>query len=778
MTEDIANIAPYLAQFKHCLQNEPPFCMSACPLDLKVYDFIDRIRENRFNAAYKQWRNAAGFPFIAARLCSGLCSAACPLGGTEAGEPVRMNDLERAVCHLATKTEPTDYNLPQKPQRIAIIGAGLAGMAAALRLATKRYQVTVYEKASRPGGTLYELMEENVFQDDFALQTKHLAITYRFDTEITSVSDLADDSSGKPFDAIFAATGRGGASFGIDPADPAPCRMEGETGLFLGGSLTAEDKMHALGSGLAIATAIDNFLMTRNLRYPVPRQSHIQIDEASLHTLPAVVPTGDNGLYTKEEAAEEAARCIKCQCNGCQLHDDLLRYLHKTPTRLRDEIDATCVEGTADIKGSPAKRSINMYQPAGLFREICPVQIDMDALIQAARFRIHKIGKMPWAFHEFFLKDMAFTNSAQAALCRKAPGENRDAPYAFFPGCQLGASAPALVTDTYRYLLQKEPRTGLLLHCCGVPAKWAGEAARWQETLDTIRTQWIKLGRPTLLMACPTCMKTFSESLPEIPTTFVYDFMAARGIEKPAACPDETMCIFDPCATRAGDTVRTSVRRLCRDLALPLEPLAEHERHTACCSYGGQGSLADPNYTRAVIRQRMEESDHPYITYCINCRDAFISQGKEARHILDLLFGHSPGLSTVTERRANRTRLKEVLLKEFWKESAAAESGSAEHPAIRLEMDETVRQKISSEHLLEEEVAQVIAFCERTKRSFYDAEKDSCCGCRKLGHLTCWVEYRPLAASGSYEVLNVYTHRMEIQLEVVWNGKRVDPEVQ
>ena len=93
-------------------------------------------------------------------------------------------------------------------------------------------------------------------------------------------------------------------------------------------------------------------------------------------------------------------------------------------------------------------------------------------------------------------------------------------------------------------------------------------------------------------------------------------------------------------------------------------------------------------------------------------------------------------------------------------------------------MDETVRQKISSEHLLEEEVAQVIACCERTKRSFYDAEKDSCCGCRKLGHLTCWVEYRPLAASGSYEVLNVYTHRMEIQLEVVWNGKRVDPEVQ
>ena len=76
------------------------------------------------------------------------------------------------------------------------------------------------------------------------------------------------------------------------------------------------------------------------------------------------------------------------------------------------------------------------------------------------------------------------------------------------PGCQLGAADPRYVTLPYQWLLSKKADTGLLLRCCGVPAAWSGDEEMHQRELADIRSDWEALGKPILILACPSCGQT------------------------------------------------------------------------------------------------------------------------------------------------------------------------------------------------------------------------------------------------------------------------------
>ena len=296
-----------------------------------------------------------------------------------------------------------------------------------------------------------------------------------------------------------------------------------------------------------------------------------------------------------------------------------------------------------------------------------------------------------------------------------------------------------------------------------------------------------------MILACPTCRNTFQRCLPEIETTFLYDVIAQAGPEvygkfrSGGLRPEETFAVFDPCSTDPEDGVRSSVRTICAGLGVDLEPLPVQEKWTACCSYGGHGALADPGFTKFVREKRIGESELPYITYCINCRDAFLHEGKKAVHILDLLFGLEPELATVTRRRENRMDLKGKMIECFADTSLISDEADVAKAAgftedgsrVDLIMSDEVRHKLSEEYILEQEAADVVGFCERTGRTLYDEEKDTYTGYRKIGNLTYWVTYRPEKESREgwpkrCELLNAYSHRMEIELEMVWNGEKVD----
>ena len=89
-----------------------------------------------------------------------------------------------------------------------------------------------------------------------------------------------------------------------------------------------------------------------------------------------------------------------------------------------------------------------------------------------------------------------------------------------------------------------------------------------------------------------------------------------------------------------------------------------------------------------------------------------------------------------------------------------------------LVMGEAVREKAKKQKLLEEDICAVISNAEETGRRTLEPQTGHYKAYKEIGHITCWVEYSPLEEG--YEIYNLYTHRMKIELEAVWNGRKTD----
>lgn len=807
----------YYDQFENCLQEEKPFCADDCPFHLDVLDFEDKLSAGRYSAAYKIFRNAVAFPDIVAALCPQYCTDRCPRKNS--GGAIQINTLERTCIANTKRKDPNEYNLPPRKGKIAIIGAGLSGLSCALRLASKKYDVTIYEKEPQIGGQLNQLLPRDLFMTDIDRQFQFETYTLHTNTEVSDLAEL----SAEGFDAIYVATGHGGNDFGIlehagKQKDGAPtyCYLAKGTGgsaghdgiaVYGGGSLLGKDVMRASADGLAMAREIEGFLKTGVLRYPeASKKTKVAVETGFLQESAAIDPTADgpwDGLlpeakaYSPEEAEAEIARCIRCQCNSCMTHCDLTAYFNKWPLQMRDDIMTTTMPANSMIRKAPAIRLINMCTQCGLCNETCPGQIELGHMIREARRMMHKIDRMPGAYHQFWVRDMEFANGPYASLA-KCPPRKESCSYAFFPGCHLGAANPLYVEKAYAALLDANDDVGLLLRCCGVPADWAGNEEIHAREIASLKADWEALGEPTMIMACPSCMRHFREYLPEIPMTSLYEIMDQWEI--PAACSSEpepvaalqdspvVYSVFDPCAARNCDDMQSAVRDLLSAAGLSYEELPTGDKH-GCCGFGGNIEVASPKLAEKIAQERSNISENPYITYCINCRDVFHDDGKPVRHVLDLLLGIDPPgdtLPTVTERRCNRVILKDTLLDKIWGETML------DKPELHytLIIKPEVKAKMNRLKVLEEDVDYVLEMGEVHGRRTYHPQTGAYKCYREIGRITCWVEYRPVPDESAnmrdaqtdqktlaYEILNVYTHRMKIELEVVFNGRKTDADL-
>lgn len=760
----------YLENFKNCLEKEPPFCQAACPFGLDVVDLLEKIKRGAFRGAYQTYRDYVLFPGIVSQICTEPCKLVCPK--TEFGGAIELRRLEESLISHTENQEPTVYSLPKKDQRVAIIGGGLSGLACALRLATRRYEVTLYEEDSRIGGSLWEEFPDGKFMEEIERQFTGLTYNLELNTRIDRLDDLLK------VDAIYIATGKGGRTFDLEESLDSNGNVILKDGplVAIGGRLTGKDDTNSLAEGIDKAVVIDNYLRSKRIILSQKKStSKVVIDKKKWVEAPTVRSKGK--IYSKEEAKEEASRCMECQCDFCMTYCDLPEYLEKWPLRIKDEVEATVLPGKTELKGTPAKRLLSSSNLTGIFKEVCPAEIDLDGFILEGRKSLHRQDKVPWVFHDFWIRDMDHADSIKAEIAKAPPGEKR-CKVAFFPGCQLSASRPNLVDKSYEYIKEKEPSAGLFLRCCGVPAEWAGMEDLHKEKINEIRKIWKEMGSPLLIVACPTCEKKFKEFMPEITTTFLYEWMLEKGISNEGYLKNSkailNYSIFDPCSTRHMPKVQEAVRKLAKDLGVFLEDLPLSKENANCCGFGGQPAIADPKYQEFVADKRIKEGELPYITYCANCQDVFVCQGKESLHILDLFFT-DPGnrdeiinRPTETQRRRNREKLKRDFLERNWAEEMSEEKKPVQ---IKLEWKPGVLEKISKQRILEDDVEGVIRFCERTNRKVFHDEKKTLSGYREIGYMTYWVEYEE-KDKDTFLVHNAYSHRMKIELEGVWNGRK------
>jgi formate dehydrogenase (NADP+) beta subunit len=197
-------------------------CMEACPIHLDIPTYVEHIKEARFEEALDLIRERLPLPGIVGRVCVRPCEAHCRRANLD--DPISIKYLKRFVAdhELAMNRRP-EYRIEpsEKTGKIAIVGAGPAGVTCAYHLAKMGHRVTIYERLGEPGGMSamgipdYRLPRPILAEEVARIQ--EMGVTIHYDTKIgeeITLSDLEED-----FDAVF---------IGIGAQNSSSMRVEGE----------------------------------------------------------------------------------------------------------------------------------------------------------------------------------------------------------------------------------------------------------------------------------------------------------------------------------------------------------------------------------------------------------------------------------------------------------------------------------------------------------------------------------------------------------------------
>jgi len=192
-------------------QNVP--CQTACPAGTNVPVYIREIIERQFGRSYETNREANVLPGVLGRICSRPCEAQCRHGWPGNGEPV-------AICHLkrvASDLKDAGHRITERlysptGKRVAIVGAGPAGVAAAHDLSLLGHDVVIFEREERPGGMLrYGIPEFRLPRDTLDIELHNalrLGVQMRTGAEIgNGAGQIPMSKLEQDFDAVLLATG-------------------------------------------------------------------------------------------------------------------------------------------------------------------------------------------------------------------------------------------------------------------------------------------------------------------------------------------------------------------------------------------------------------------------------------------------------------------------------------------------------------------------------------------------------------------------------------------
>ncbi len=731
-----------LAYLGGCFYGEPASCSFACPFRLDLRSFLKKMSRGRFDAAYKELCALIPFPTVAAEFCAEHCAGACQCATVLGGEAIKVRELERAAIAYSKRKSPPSYAIPEKPQRIAVVGAGIAGLACALTLARKKYQVTVFEKESAWGGSLRSHPDFAAFDEDIRLQFSQEKLDFRFGEAVESLEQLAD------YDAVFIASGEGGCDFGLGESWNSELYYSSRPGYFLGGALMGLGTVEGMAAGMHCGRSIEAYIQTQN-----PENARDGWDSTHAcryvphkDVLPSAAVVPGEGGYSTDEAKAEAGRCLQCDCKECMNVCELMQKYKKAPTRVASDVllDGEARNSVSTAAITRETWSCNMCSRCAVK---CQENTDVGGMLQLSRVRRVECGLYPPAIHSYWLSEMDFFRTDGSLLI---PGEGA---YAFFPGCRLGAVNPEYVLRSFD-LLREEYGAGLMLNCCGIPAYWAGEQKKFEKHIEDLRGKWHEMGEPTMIMACPSCEKMFSRYLPEIKVKSLYEMLPE---DKAVGLPGiGELSVFDPCAAAGHDGEKAAVRGLLKASGVQL---TDFDSDGKCCGYGGHMVLANRELHSKIVENRVNENDKPYAVYCTNCRETFLDGGKESHHVLDVYFGLETGRVGLEEKRENAIRLKAGLMEKYGMGKFEIERGEWE--ALAVSHSEELGRKMDSILVPLRDVKKVIWDAVQSGGGFA-YEDGSLLLHGRFDTITVWAKVREIGEK-SYELLDVYSHRMRVE---------------
>ena len=196
-----------------CLNCKNKPCVSMCPVSIDIPNFISKIKEKKFEEAYKIISKSSSLPAVCGRVCPQevQCESKCVRGIK--GEPVAIGNLERFVAdwhNKNAKKQPKTKN--HSKQKVAIVGSGPAGLACAGNLAQKGYKVTIFEALHIPGGVLvYGIPEFRLPKNIVEKELQNLKdIGVEIQTNVVIGSSITiDELFSQNYKAVFIGSGAG-----------------------------------------------------------------------------------------------------------------------------------------------------------------------------------------------------------------------------------------------------------------------------------------------------------------------------------------------------------------------------------------------------------------------------------------------------------------------------------------------------------------------------------------------------------------------------------------
>jgi glutamate synthase (NADPH/NADH) small chain len=207
-----------IEEAKKCMQCRNPKCISGCPVEVPIKEFVELVVEGKFMEANAKIKETNSLPAICGRVCpqETQCEAQCIYGIRN--EPIAIGRLERFVSDYARlHGEPLPDLPPNNGKKIAIIGAGPAGLTCAGDLTNMGYAVTIFEAFHKPGGVLsYGIPEFRLPKDIVMAEVEFLeklGVELKLNHvigKIRTISELMEDDG---FQAVFIGSGAGAPNF-------------------------------------------------------------------------------------------------------------------------------------------------------------------------------------------------------------------------------------------------------------------------------------------------------------------------------------------------------------------------------------------------------------------------------------------------------------------------------------------------------------------------------------------------------------------------------------